>query len=118
MRKVYVPGVMILLVFSVSSTRGQSVDPVAGKVLSFPSRLIARLQSRTATLDVRLTRQTESYLDAMQRREQRLQWRRRRKRSKASGLQQGLDGAQDRPDLVRLRQAMAAALEHIQLDIG
>jgi len=64
---------MILLVFSVSSTRGQSVDPAAGKVLSFPSRLIARLQSRTATLDVRLTRQTESYLDAMQRREQRLQ---------------------------------------------
>src|SRR6476469_9731336 len=40
--------------------------------------------------------------------------------TKASGVTMSgqADGAQDRVDLERLRQAMAAALEHIQLDIA
>ena len=35
-----------------------------------------------------------------------------------SKLQQGFEHAEDRFDLMRLRQAVAAVLEHIQLDIG
>src|SRR5258708_15207539 len=50
----------------------QSVDTVTGKALSFPARLLGKLQSRTAGLDQQLTQQTEKYLQKMQRREDRL----------------------------------------------
>src|SRR5260221_8149687 len=50
----------------------QSVDTVTGKALSFPARLLGKLQSRTARLDQQLTQQTSSYLQKMQRREDRL----------------------------------------------
>src|SRR5260221_2585687 len=46
----------------------QSVDTVTGKALSFPARLLGKLQSRTARLDQQLTQQTSSYLQKMQRR--------------------------------------------------
>ncbi|HTI11795.1 MAG TPA: hypothetical protein VL832_24645 [Puia sp.] len=50
----------------------QSVDSLADKLTSFPSRLFARIQGKTAGLDRQLTRQTEKYLERMARREQRL----------------------------------------------
>jgi hypothetical protein len=51
---------------------GQSADSVADKALSFPSRLLGRIQSKTASLNQQLTQQTTSYLQKMQKREERL----------------------------------------------
>lgn len=53
-------------------TFAQSIDVVADSAVKFPTRLLARLQSRTVNLDKQLTQQTEKYLQKMQRREQRL----------------------------------------------
>jgi len=45
-------------------------DPSAGdKVLNFPSRLLGKIQHKTADLDQQLTKQTEKYLRRMARRE-------------------------------------------------
>ena len=63
-----------LLCFALNtSSFAQTSDSVTGKILNFPSRLLSRIQSKTAALNARLTRQTESYLEKMQRREARLQ---------------------------------------------
>ena len=65
----------LLLVFclTVLGVNAQSIDSVTGKVLSFPSRLLGKIQSRTAWLDRQLTRQTEKMLREMARQEARLQ---------------------------------------------
>ena len=62
---------LLCLVLTVS--RAQSVDSVTGKVLSFPSRLLGRLQKKTTDLNNQLTQQTESYLQKMARREAKMQ---------------------------------------------
>src|SRR5260221_10977348 len=55
-----------------TASYGQSADSAVGKALSFPARLLGKLQSRTAGLDQQLTQQTEKYLQKMQRRGDRL----------------------------------------------
>jgi len=60
---------------SLTISRAQSVDSLAGKAFSFPSRLFSRIQSGTARLNQQLTSQTENYLQKMAQREQRLQKR-------------------------------------------
>ena len=63
-----------LVVFLACSwtAQGQPVDSLTNKLAGFPSRLFSRIQSKTASLDQQLTRQTEKYLQRMARREQRL----------------------------------------------
>ena len=65
--------VLLLCLTAVTGGYGQSVDSISGKVLSFPSRLLGRIRSRTADLNSRLTRQTERYLQQMEKQEARLQ---------------------------------------------
>lgn len=60
------------MLLSSAASYGQSIDSVAGKVLGFPSKLMSRIQSKTANLEQQLTRQTEKYLQKMARREERL----------------------------------------------
>ena len=63
---------LLALCLAQMETRAQSVDSTADKVLRFPSRLLGKLQSRTARLDQQLTQQTTNYLQKMQRREEKM----------------------------------------------
>ncbi len=65
--------VIILLAVGAPACYAQSVDSVTNKILSFPSRLFSRLQSKASSLNQQLTTQTEKYLQQMQQQEQRLQ---------------------------------------------
>jgi hypothetical protein len=56
-----------------NTAQAQSIDSLAGKALSFPSRLLARIQKKTTDLNNRLTQQTTQSLQQMARREARLQ---------------------------------------------
>jgi hypothetical protein len=66
---------MALLCFVLTASYAQPVDSIAGKAMSFPSRLLDKLQSRTAGLNRQLTQQTEKYLGKMQRREEKMRKR-------------------------------------------
>jgi hypothetical protein len=57
------------------AAQAQSVDSVAGKVTGFPGKLLARIQRKAAGLNGSLTNVTESYLQKVQAREQKLQRR-------------------------------------------
>jgi hypothetical protein len=72
----------------------QSVDSVTDKVVSFPSRLLGRIQRKTADLDQQLTRQTEQYVSKMARSEARLKKKLARLDSAdASGTKGGAAGS-------------------------
>ena len=73
MQKILPFGGAALLCLVLTVSHAQSVDSVTGKVLSFPSRLLARLQKKTTDLNNQLTQQTESYLQKMARREAKMQ---------------------------------------------
>jgi hypothetical protein len=73
MQKILPFGGAALLCLVLTVSHAQSVDSVTNKVLSFPSRLLARLQKKTTDLNTQLTQQTESYLQKMARREARMQ---------------------------------------------
>jgi hypothetical protein len=64
---------LIFLVIGAPACYAQSVDSVANKVLSFPSKLFSRIQSKASSLNQQLTTQTQKYLQQMQQQEQRLQ---------------------------------------------
>jgi hypothetical protein len=72
MFKTYALCVLALLCLIRTTSYSQSADSIAGKTLSFPSRLLGKLQSRTAGIDRQLTQRTERYLQKMQRREEKL----------------------------------------------
>jgi len=74
MRKI-VFALAVGFVLSPCVSRAQPVDSVAGKVMSFPSRLFSRIHSRTAHLNEQLTKQTEKSLQKMAQREQQIQQR-------------------------------------------
>src|SRR5438270_9341463 len=61
----------LLCIISVACCAQEQRDQNSGP-LSFPSRLIAGIQHKTAGLDHQLTQQTEKYLERMARRERRL----------------------------------------------
>ncbi|HEY4061758.1 MAG TPA: hypothetical protein VGM30_07645 [Puia sp.] len=63
---------MAVLFLASSVSYGQSVDSAAGKLVNFPSKLFGRIQSKTASLNQQLTRQTQQYLAKMARREEKL----------------------------------------------
>jgi hypothetical protein len=73
MQKILPFGGAALLCLVLTVSHAQSVDSVTGKVLSFPSRLLGRLQKKTTDLNNQLTQQTESYLQKMARREAKMQ---------------------------------------------
>jgi hypothetical protein len=50
----------------------QSVDSAASKLANFPTKLFGRIQSKTASLDQQLTKQTEKYLQRMAKKEEKL----------------------------------------------
>jgi hypothetical protein len=66
-------GLLLLLCIALKGVDAQSIDSLSGKILSFPSRLLGHIQSRTADLNHQLTRQTEKYLSKMMKQEQRMQ---------------------------------------------
>jgi hypothetical protein len=73
MQKIPAFGGAALLCLVLTISHAQSVDSVTDKVLSFPSRLLARLQKKTTDLNNQLTQQTESYLQKMARHEATMQ---------------------------------------------
>jgi len=68
----YAPRAAIFLLFTVLSYAciAQEQPDKANNVINLPSRFFARIQHKTAGLDEQLTRQTEKYLQRIQRREQ------------------------------------------------
>ena len=73
MQKILSFGGAALLCLVLTTSHAQSVDSVTNKVMSFPSRLLARLQKKTTDLNNQLTQQTETYLQKMARREAKMQ---------------------------------------------
>jgi hypothetical protein len=61
-----------LLCLVLTASYGQSVDSVTSKLVNFPTRLFGKIQSRAASLNQQLMRQTENYLQRMMRREERI----------------------------------------------
>ena len=80
-----------LLCLGLTIGHAQSVDSLAGKALHFPSRLISRIQSKAAGLNQTLTSQTQSYLQKMAHREDRL--RRKLATVDSAGAQQLFAGS-------------------------
>lgn len=74
MRKTILVGIALIGV-GLGMARAQAIDSVAGKVTGFPGKLLAHIQRKTARLNGQLTGVTESYLQKMQAREQKLQRR-------------------------------------------
>ena len=64
---------MVTIFLCLGSARAQTADSVAGKVLGFPGKLLARIQRKASGLNGQLTNVTESNLRQMQAREQKLQ---------------------------------------------
>ena len=98
---------LVVLCFFQTTSYAQSADSVVGKALSFPSRLLGKLQSRTANLNQQLTQQTTKYLQKMQRREDRL-------RKKLSGV----DSNAAKQLFANSQQQYAALMQKIKTDTG
>jgi len=64
---------LVIVMSGVSVVKAQTVDSVAGKVAGFPGKLLSRIQRKAACLNGQLTGVTESYLQKMQAREEKLQ---------------------------------------------
>jgi hypothetical protein len=62
-----------VLALCLGAAHAQTVDSVAGKLASFPTRLFSKIQSQSASLNQQLTSQTQRYLAQMAQREQRMQ---------------------------------------------
>jgi hypothetical protein len=73
MQKILPFGGAALLCLVLTTAHSQSIDSATNKVLSFPSRLLGRLQKKTTDLNNQLTQQTQSYLQKMARREAKMQ---------------------------------------------
>ena len=96
-----------LLCFALSKTDAQTPDSVAAKVIHFPTRLLGRIQSKTASLNNALTQQTDGYLRKMAQREERL--RQRISITDSAGAQRLFAGSQ---------QQYAALAGRIRTDSG
>jgi len=62
-----------LLCYAVTESFGQSVDSVGNRLTQFPMRLFGHVQSKAAALSGRLERQTQKYVQRLQREEERLE---------------------------------------------
>jgi len=70
-RSLYAVFFWLALILS-SHCNAQERSQKVGDILNFPARFFSQIQSKTASLDEQLTRQTEKYMQRMQRREQRM----------------------------------------------
>ena len=98
---------LVVLCFFGTTSYAQSADSAVGKAVSFPSRLLGKLQSRTANLNQQLTQQTTKYLQKMQQREDRL-------RKKLSGV----DSNAAKQLFAGSQQQYAALMQKIKMDTG
>ncbi|HVW63111.1 MAG TPA: hypothetical protein VHC48_23835, partial [Puia sp.] len=64
--------ILLLLCFLSFSCFAQDQPDKVTAIINFPSKFFSRIQSKTASLNDQLTRQTEKYLQKMARREERL----------------------------------------------
>jgi len=62
----------LVILFCCKTGYGQSIDSAANKLANFPTKLFGRIESKTASLDQQLTKQTEKYLQRMAKREDKL----------------------------------------------
>ncbi|HTI93557.1 MAG TPA: hypothetical protein VL727_23325 [Puia sp.] len=62
----------LVILFCCKTGYGQPIDSAASKLANFPTKLFGRIQSKTASLDQQLTKQTEKYLQRMAKREDKL----------------------------------------------
>ncbi len=85
----------------------QVADSVTEKVIGFPSRLLGRIQGKTAHLDQQLTQSTEKYLQKMARREQRM--KEKLSKSDSSAAKKLFAGSE---------QQYAALLQKMRTDTG
>jgi hypothetical protein len=95
------------LCLALTRVQAQSTDSITGKVLSFPSRLLGRIQSKAAKLNSQLTDQTERYLQKMARREAALQ--KKIARVDSAGAQRLFSGS---------AQQYAALQQQMRVDTG
>jgi exonuclease VII large subunit len=70
----YTPGLCLAaaLCLTVAISRAQSTDSLNAKLTNLSSRLISRIQAKTASLDQQLTSQTQKYVQRMIRQEQQM----------------------------------------------
>src|SRR5690242_2188862 len=66
--------ILILLITTCVSLRSWSQDSVSAvnKIINFPDRFLARVNSKTASLENSLTEQTEKYMQRLAKKEARL----------------------------------------------
>src|SRR6186713_5291 len=89
--------VLMFLLFACpyGQSAGQAMDRAAdNRFTGFPSRFLDRIERKTAGLDKELTRQTEKYLQKMQRREEKL--RRKLSRLDPNAAKTLFDGSANR----------------------
>jgi hypothetical protein len=93
--------------YAQDGSRTQPMDSIADKAAGFPSRLLGKLQARTNKLNSQLTQQTTTWLQKMQRREDKL--RRMLSAIDSACAKKLFDGSQ---------QQYAALAQKIQTDTG
>ncbi|GGA91999.1 hypothetical protein [Puia dinghuensis] len=107
MRKIPVLIGVALLCLSRTVVHAQAVDSFSNKVFHFPALLLGHLQSRTASLNQDLTRQTEKMLQKMAQREARLE-------KKITGM----DSTGAKQLFAHTQQEYAALIQRIRTDTG
>jgi hypothetical protein len=109
MQKILSYGGTAILCLVLTISRAQTIDTssTAGKALSFPGRLLARIQKKTTDLNNRLTAQTQSYLQKMANQEAKMQ--RRMNKVDSAGAQSLFSGSVAR---------YAALQQRIKTDTG
>ncbi|HLZ88469.1 MAG TPA: hypothetical protein VKQ52_14535 [Puia sp.] len=96
-----------LLCLTLQATHAQQIDSFSNKVLTFPSRWLGHIQSRTASLNQQLTSQTEKMLQKMAQREARME-------KKLSGV----DSLGARQLFAHSQQEYASLLQQMRADTG
>jgi hypothetical protein len=90
-----------------TTAHAQPIDSLANKAVAFPSRLLGRIQAKINGLNADLTRQTERYLQKMERQEQRI--RKKMAIADSAGAQRLFAG---------VPQQYAAYAQKLQTDTG
>jgi hypothetical protein len=95
------------LCLALSTTRAQTVDSTAGKLLNYPTHFLGKLQARLSGLNNKLASQSQQYLEKMARREAQLQ--QKLMASDSVGAKQLFAGSQ---------QQYAALIQKLKTDTG
>jgi hypothetical protein len=79
-------GIFLLFSTCIHAQQANSILSKTDQIVSFPGRLFSHIQRKTAALNASLDRQTEKYLDKLQRKEDRFRRRLMQKDSAAAAL--------------------------------